>query len=91
MRRKSNNDESFDVCGTASEGQPSKHQLKKERRQARKERKRQKGCSAVGEQSSVAKENADTKNSVESGQFIWSVGWCWSDCRVSGISILPSG
>jgi hypothetical protein len=89
MRRKSNNDESFDVCGNASEGQPSKHQLKKERRQARKERKRQKGCSAGGDQSSIAKENADMKISVESGQFLWFVGCCWSVCRVSGMGILP--
>jgi hypothetical protein len=83
MRRKSNNDESFDVCGNASEVQPSKHQLKKERRQARKERKRQKGCVSAREQSSNAKENADTKNSVESGQFLWLVGCCWSVCRTS--------
>ena len=83
MRRKSNNDESFDVCGNASEAQPSKHQLKKERRQARKERKRQKGCVDAREQSSNAKENADAKNSVESGQFFWLVGCFWSVCCTS--------
>jgi hypothetical protein len=83
MRRKSNNDESFDVCGNASEVQPSKHQLKKERRQARKERKRQRGGVAAREQSSNAKEDADTKNSAESGQFLWFVGCCWSVCRTS--------
>jgi hypothetical protein len=83
MRRKSNNDESFDVCGNASEVQPSKHQLKKERRQARKERKRQKGSVAAREQSSNAKESADTQNGVESGQFLWLVGCCWSVCSIS--------
>jgi len=83
MRRKSNNDESFDVCGNASEVQPSKHQLKKERRQARKDRKRQKGSVAAREQSSNAKENADTKNAVESGQFLWLVGCRWSVCSTS--------
>jgi len=83
MRRKSNNDESFDVCGSASEVQPSKHQLKRERRQARKERKRQKGCGAAREQSSNAMENADAKNSVESGQFLWLVGCFWSVCCAS--------
>ena len=82
-RRKSNNDESFDVCGNASEVQPSKHQLKKERRQARKERKRQKGSVSAREQYGSAKENADTKNSVESGQFLWLVGCCWSVCSTS--------
>lgn len=91
MRRKSNNDESFDVCGNASEGQPSKHQLKKERRQARKERKRQKGCSVAGEQSSHAKENVDIKNSVESGQFLYFVGCSWSVCKISGICSRPWG
>lgn len=80
MRRKSNNDESFDVCGNASEVQPSKHQQKKERRQARRERKRQKGSVATREQSSSAKENADTKNSVESGQFLLLVRCFCSVC-----------
>jgi IS30 family transposase len=69
MRRKSNNDESFDVCGNVSEGQPSKHQLKKERKQARKENKRQKGQHAERGQSISAKENA-VKNSGESGEFL---------------------
>jgi hypothetical protein len=70
MRRKSNNDESFDVCGNVLEGQPSKHQLKKERRQARKEHKRQKGWHAERRQSISAKENAAVKNAVESGKFL---------------------
>jgi len=83
MRRKSNNDESFDVCGNASEVQPSKHQLKKERRQARRERKRQKGSVATREPSSSAKENADTKNSVESGQSLRLVRRFWSVCSTS--------
>jgi hypothetical protein len=65
MRRKSNNDESFDVYGNASEGQPSKHQLKKERKQARKERKRQKGGFAEGEKPTTA-----NKNCSESGKFV---------------------
>jgi hypothetical protein len=68
MRRKSNNDESYDVYGNASEGPSSKHQLKKERRQARKERKRQKGGRAEGE--TTAKENIAKKNSSESGKFL---------------------
>lgn len=68
MRRKSNNDESFDVYGNASEGPLSKHQLKKERRQARKERKRQKGACAEEEKPTTAKENAAKKNSNESEQ-----------------------
>lgn len=70
MRRKSNNDESFDVCGNVSEGQPSKHQLKKERKQARKEHKRQKGWHAGRGQSISAKENAAVNNTVESGKFL---------------------
>ena len=73
-RRKSNNDESFDVCGNTSEVQPSKHQLKKERRQARKKHRRQKDRLAARVQYGSAKENADTNNSVESGQFLWLVG-----------------
>lgn len=70
MRRKSNNDESYDLYGNASEGPPSKHQLKKERRQARKERKRQKGGCVEGEKSTIAKENFAKKNSSESGKFL---------------------
>jgi hypothetical protein len=35
------------------------------------------------EQSSSAKENADAKNSVESGQFLWLVGCFWSVCCTS--------
>jgi hypothetical protein len=70
MRRKSNNDESYDVYGNASEGPPSKYQLKKERRQARKERKRQKGVCADGQKPTTAKENVSKKNSGESGKFL---------------------
>jgi hypothetical protein len=68
MRRKSNNDESFDVYGNAAERQPSKHQLKKERNQARKERKKQRGSYAE-EKCATAKEEASMKNSSESGKF----------------------
>jgi hypothetical protein len=70
MRRKSNNDESFDVYGNVSEEQPSKHQLKKERKQARKERNRQNGGCAEGEKPTTAKENVAKKNSSESGKFL---------------------
>ncbi|KAJ4433592.1 hypothetical protein ANN_15902, partial [Periplaneta americana] len=68
MRRKSNNEESYDLCGNVSEGQPSKHQMKKERKQARKERKKQKGWRAEGEQPTIAEESAIVKNSAESEQ-----------------------
>jgi len=70
MRRKSNSEEAFDACGNMSRGQPSKHQLKKERKQARKERKRQKGV-----QPTIVKENAVMKNNGESGKFLL----CWEE------------
>jgi hypothetical protein len=70
MRKKSNSGESFDVCGNVSETQPSKHQLKKERRQARKEHKRQKGLRTEGGQFVSAKDNTIAKNSGESGKFL---------------------
>ncbi|KAJ9599462.1 hypothetical protein L9F63_010077 [Diploptera punctata] len=68
MRRKSNNDESFDVCGNVTENKPSNYQLKKEQRQARKDRKKQKFRKADLEQPTVADEIAAPKNSAESEQ-----------------------
>jgi hypothetical protein len=44
--------------------------LKKERKQARKERKRQKGGYAEGEKPTTAKENAAKKKCSESGKSV---------------------
>ncbi|KAK7869441.1 hypothetical protein R5R35_008168 [Gryllus longicercus] len=73
MRRKAGGDDSFDVCGNVTNETPSKHQLKKERRQQRKVRKKyqpqsQKDVRTSEPSSEGASVPQDANNGAESEQ-----------------------
>ncbi|XP_066992427.2 ubiquitin carboxyl-terminal hydrolase 16/45 [Anabrus simplex] len=70
LRRKTSNDDTYDMLGNPSGEQMSKHQLKKERKQARKGRKKHKGRSLEGGdgEPAIVEENSRLSNAGESEQ-----------------------